>query len=103
MKNERPNKSMVVRPSLEERWADHPEVIAQLHAMRDEIDQAVAQGALAHEVEEQLQKRVRRLAPGALQGWAQEDQQSVFGQAPPGAVKHSKKNSGGKASSDRSS
>ena len=102
MKNEHPIKSISKRPSLEERWAHHLEVIAQLHALRDEIDQAVAQGALAHEVEEQLQERVRRLAQGVLHGWAQEDQQSVFGQPPPGAVKHGKKNSGGKASSGRS-
>ena|ERR1700744_1006208 len=103
MKNEHPVKAVSKRPSLEERWADHPEVIAQLHALRDEIDQAVAEGALAHEVEGQLQKRVRRLAQGVLQGWAQEDQQGVFAPPPPGAVKHGKKNSGGKASSGRSS
>lgn len=98
MKNE-PSPSRSQRPSLEQRFADQPEVIAELHQVRDEMERALAQGALAHEVEEMLQKRVRELGRRLLGGWASADQQSPACQAPPGASKHAKKNSTGKASS----
>jgi hypothetical protein len=98
MKNE-PSKSFSARPSLEQRFADQPEVIGELHQVRDEIEQALANGALAHEVEEMLQKRLRELGRRVLGGWARDDQQSRACQAPPGASKHAKKNCSGKASS----
>src|SRR5215213_6084365 len=98
MKNE-PSRSHSQRPSLEQRFADQPEVIAELHQVRDEMERALANGALAHEVEEMLQKRVRELGRRLLGGWAIDDQQSRACQAPPGASKHAKKNFTGKASS----
>jgi hypothetical protein len=97
MKNE-PVQSLSERPSLEQRFADQPEVIAELHQVRDEMERALANGALAHEVEEMLQKRVRELGRRLLGGWARAEQQSPACQAPPGASKHAKKNCNGKAS-----
>src|SRR2546423_14590342 len=101
MKNE-PPKSARQRPSLEQRFCDHPEVIAELHALRDEMERALANGALAHEVEEMLQKRMRELGRRLLGGWAAEDQQGPGCQPAAGASKHAKKNFSGKASSVRS-
>lgn len=101
MKNE-PSKSNFQRASLEQRFADHPEVIAELHVVRDEMERALANGALAHEVEEMLQNRMRELGRRLLGGWAVDDQQSPACQPPAGASKHTKKNSSGKVSSGRS-
>jgi hypothetical protein len=98
MKNERP-KSARQRPSLEQRFSDHPEVIVELHGVRDEMERALANGALAHEVEEMLQKRMRELGRRLLGGWAMDDQESPACQPPEGASKHAKKNFAGKASS----
>lgn len=85
-------------PSLEQRFADHPEVIAELHLVRDEMERALANGALAHEVEEMLQRRMRELGRRLLGGWAMDDQEGPASEPPPGASKHAKKNSSGKAS-----
>ena len=101
MKNE-PSKSVCQRASLEQRFADHPEVIAELHLVGDEMERALANGALAHEVEEMLQKRLRELGRRLLGGWAMDDQESPLSQPPKGASKHAKKNFGGKVSSARS-
>jgi hypothetical protein len=98
MKNERP-KSARQRPSLEQRFSDHPEVIVELHGVRDEMERALANVALAHEVEEMLQKRMRELGRRLLGGWAMDDQESPACQPPEGASKHAKKNFAGKASS----
>jgi hypothetical protein len=98
MKNE-PPKSARQRPSLEQRFCDHPEVIAELHGLRDEMERALANGALAHEVEEMLQKRMRELGRRLLGGWALEDQEGPGSQPPKGASQHAKKNFAGKASS----
>src|SRR5436190_8770776 len=101
MKNE-PPKSARQRPSLEQRFSDHPEVIGELHGLRDEMERALANGALAHEVEEMLQKRLRELGRRLLGGWALDDQESPATQPPEGASQHAKKNSSGKLSSARS-
>ena len=98
MKNERP-KTAARRPSLDQRFSNQPEVIAELHGLRDEVEPALANGALAHEVEEMLQKRMRELGRLVLGGWAAADQLQPASQPPPGASKHAKKNSSGKASS----
>ena len=89
-------------PSLEQRFADHPEVIAEFHLIRDEMERALANGALAHEVEEMLQKRMRQLGQRLLGGWAWDDHEGPASQPPAGASKHAKKNFSGKASSARS-
>jgi len=98
MKNELP-KSARQRPSLEQRFGDHPEVISELHGLGDEMERALANGALAHEVEEMLQKRLRELGRRLLGGWAMDDQESPASQPPEGASKHAKKNFVGKVSS----
>lgn len=97
MKDE-PSKINSPGPSLEQRFADHPEVIAELHLVRDEMERALANGALAHEVEEMLQRRMRELGRRLLGGWALDDQEGPTSKPPPGAGKHAKKNSNGKAS-----
>jgi hypothetical protein len=81
LKNE-PSQSRSERPSLEQRFADQPKVIAELHQVSVEMERALAQGALAHEV-----------------GWASAEQQSPACQASPGASKHAKENCSGKGSS----
>jgi len=101
MKNESPN-GVCPRASLEQRFADHPEVIAELHLIRDDIERALANGALAHEVEEMLQNGMRELGRRLLGGWALDDQESPASQPPGGASKQAKKNFSGKASSVRS-
>jgi hypothetical protein len=98
VKNE-PSKSLSQRPTLEQRFADDPEVIAELHLVRDEIERALANGARAHEVEEMLQKRMRELGRRLLGGWAADDHEGPASQPPQGASKHAKKNFSGKASS----
>jgi hypothetical protein len=100
MKSERP-KTAAERPSLEQRFSGQPAVIAELHGLRDEMEQALANGALAHEVEEMLQKRMRELGRRLLGGWAGADQSQPASQPPAGASQHAKKNSSGKASSGR--
>jgi hypothetical protein len=70
--------------------------------LRDEVERALANGALAHEVEEMLQNRMRELGRRLLGGWAGADQLQPASQPPPGASKHAKKNSSGKASSGKS-
>ncbi len=101
MKNERP-KSISQRVPLEQRFSDQPEVLNELHALRDEVERALANGALAHEVEEMLQRRMRELGRRLLGGWAAQDQSQPTSQPPPGASKHVKKNFTGKASSAQS-
>lgn len=101
MKNERP-KSTSERPSLDQRFSDQPEVIDELHGLRDEVERALANGALAHEVEEMLQRRMRELGRRLLGSWAGDDQSHAASQPPPGSSKHAKKNSSGKASSAKS-
>ncbi len=97
MKNE-PSKPLAQRLSLEQRFADHPEVIAEFHLIRDEMERALANGALAHEVEEMLQKRLRELGQRPLGGWALDDHEGPASRPPKGASKHAKKNFSGKAS-----
>ena len=90
MKNER-SKSTWPVTSLDQRFAGQPEVIAQLHALRDEVERALTKGALAHEVEAMVQERMRELGRRVLAGWAGDDLQSPASQPAPGATKHSKK------------
>lgn len=90
------------RPSLEQRFSDQPEVVDELHGLRDEVERALANSALAHEVEEMLQKRMRELGRRLLGGWASQDQLQPASQPPAGAGKHAKKNFSGKASLGRS-
>ena len=101
MKNERP-RAAAKRPSLDQRFSDQPQVIDQLHGLRDEVERALGNDALAHEVEEMLQKRMRELGRRLLGGWAGQDQLEPASQPPAGASRHSKKNSSGKASSAKS-
>ena len=101
MKNERA-KAASERPSLDQRFSDQPEVIDELHALRDEVERALANGALAHEVEEMLQRRMRELGRRLLGGWAGQDQLQPTSQPPVGASRHAKKNFSGKASSGKS-
>ena len=101
MKNEQ-SKPTPPRASLDQRFGDQPEVIAQLHALRDEVESALANGALADEVETMLQERMRELGRRVLAGWAGADQQSPASQPPPGVARHAKKNSNGKRSLGRS-
>ena len=100
--NNEPRKAASKRPSLDQRFSNQPEVVDELHALRDEVERALAHGALAHEVEEMLQKRMRELGRRLLGGWAGQDQLEPASQAPRGASKHAKKNFSGKASSGKS-
>lgn len=101
MKNEHP-KSALPRPSLDQRFCDQPEVIDELHGLRDEVERALANGALAHEVEEMLQRRLRELGRRLLGAWAGDEQLRPASQPPAGSSRHAKKNSSGKVSSAQS-
>jgi hypothetical protein len=86
-----PIKSAAQRPTLDQRFGDQPEVIAELHALRDDVERALANGALAHEVEGMVQERMREIGRRVFAGWATDDQQTPASQPPPGAIKHEKK------------
>lgn len=101
MKDE-PIQSSTQRRSLDQRFAGQPDVIAELHALRDDVERALANGALAHEVEGMVQERMREIGRRVFAGWAEDDQQMPASQPPPGATQHTKKNSSGKRSSGRS-
>lgn len=66
------------------------------------MEEALAKGAKADEVEDHLQEPVRQVGRQALTDWAAQAQEQSSSRTPaqhPGAVKHAKKNSTGKASS----
>lgn len=95
MKNERStNRSAKVR-SLDQRLSDSPELAEMMHALLDEMEASLAQDALADEVEERVEKSVRKLGQGTLAKWAEQAQEKGGLKTPhehPQAVKHAKKN-----------
>src|SRR6187200_2054867 len=101
--NDQPtNKGAKLRPSLDQRLADNPELAEAFHSLIDEMDQSLSQGSSADEVEERVQAGVSKVGHEALSHWAQQAEvkasQNVSSQKS-GAVKHAKKNSAGKPSS----
>jgi hypothetical protein len=102
MKNERSSPSSSQSRSLDQRLVGHPELAEKFHALMDQMEESLAQGAKADEVEEDLQEPVRQVGQQALTDWAAQAQEQISSQTPaqyPGAVKHAKKNFSGKASS----
>ena len=96
------NSTAKSRPSLDQRLARNPELAEALHVLIDQMDQSLSQGASADDVEERVQACVRKLGHEALTRWAQQAEAEASQSAPrqkPGAVRHAKKNSGGKPSS----
>src|SRR4051812_18244553 len=101
MKNEHPCNSSAPARSLDERLAEHPELAEKLHGLMDEMEGSLARGARADEVEDRLHEQVRGVGLQAFTDWAARAQEQTCSQTPaqfPGAVKHAKKNSAGKAS-----
>lgn len=87
------------RKTLEERWAHCPEFIERLHELSDAMERSIAEGMSADEAEEQFIAEMRKLGLALMNQWAQEANQKTERQAPqqkPEAIRHVKKNSGGK-------
>lgn len=102
MNEQQTNKPRRARPSLDQRLANNPELAEAVHALIDEMDQSLSQGAQADDVEERVQKGVRQVGHEALSHWAQQAEAQASQNARrqnPGAVRHAKKNSAGKPSS----
>ena len=105
MKDERRIAGPEQHLSLDRRLAERPELAQSMHALIDAVEDSLAQGARADAVEERVQEQTRQIGLRAFGDWAAEAQGKVSARTParhPGAVKHAKKNSGGKRSSARS-
>jgi hypothetical protein len=105
MKNERPINPPAKVRSLDERLLERPDLTQSLHGLIDEMEESLASGARADDVEERVQEQVRKVGLQAFSAWAAQAQEQTSAQTParhPGAVKHAKKNSSGKRSSARS-
>lgn len=82
------------RRALEERLAHRPELLARLHHILDTLDQAVADGADAHDAEDRVIEELRQLGREVLGHWAREthDQlQTQVHRQHPQAIQHGKK------------
>lgn len=102
MKNEHPSKSSAAARSLDKRLARHPDLAEKFHGLIDEMEGSLARGAKVDEVEDCMHEQARRVGLQALTDWAAQAQEQASTRTPaqfPGAVKHAKKNSPGKASS----
>ena len=60
--------------SLDQCYADKPQVRQRLIEISDLIDALVAQGCTAHEAEAQAIEQIRKLGNGILSEWAQKSE-----------------------------
>ena len=84
------------RRRLEERLAQRPELLEQLHEIVDTLEQSVADGCDAHDAEDRVVDEIRKLGRTVLSQWAQEANTQIQAQVPaehPQACKNGKKNS----------
>jgi hypothetical protein len=80
--------------TLDQRFASRPHTNAQLHAIADMMDQALANGATADQAEAMALREIRKLAQGMLTDWAEVKQEQSVRAAErknPQTVRHSKK------------
>jgi hypothetical protein len=70
-----------VRPTLDERFAQHSQVRQRLVALADLLDQTLAEGCTAHEAEARTQEQLRRLGQELLTAWAAQAEAAACRQA----------------------
>lgn len=88
------------RRSLDERLGRSPEVARRFHRILDMMEDALAEGADAHQAEEQAIEQLDQLGNELLTDWARQRAQSCTEQArqeDPTLTKDGKKNSPGTA------
>lgn len=82
------------RRSLDQRLANDPSLLEQLHLIADLREQLIAQGLSMDEVESRVMEKVRALGQELLGGIAQEKSDASTAEVlrkNPGAIKHRKK------------
>lgn len=80
---------------LVNRLREHPEMVEQMEALLDEVENRAGLLGTADQAEDALVERMRCLGQAALTRWAQQRCAQLNASAPPQARKDSKKNSGG--------
>lgn len=81
MNTELLNSTIQNRQSLDERFATRPRLRQRLLTMADLIDQALAQGCTAHEVETRTVEQMRQLGNEVLTDWAEKSERAAQRQA----------------------
>lgn len=81
MKHEHSSSNSPKNRSLDECFADKPQVRQRLLEIGDLIDHLVAQGCTAHEAEARAIVEIRKLGNGILTEWGEKSQQAVVTQA----------------------
>ena len=97
--------SSAIRKSLDERLAHCPEFVERLHELTDALEQSVAEGMSADEAEGRFIVEMRKLGQALMNQWASQANEKLEGQVPrekPEAIRHAKKNFGGKPPSELS-
>lgn len=87
--------------ALVNRLREHPEMVEQMEALLDEVENRTGTLGTADQAEDAVVERMRSLGQAALTGWAQRRCEQLNAEAPPQARKDSKKNCGGPRRSDR--
>ncbi|MEO1620439.1 MAG: hypothetical protein AAFU53_05320 [Cyanobacteria bacterium J06632_3] len=90
--------SPVVKLTLEERLAGHPELQAKLESLLSVVENASGDIELADEAERQVIEKIQAIGQAALQGWAESTHtraQSAFTAQHPQAHRSRQKNSTG--------
>src|SRR5438552_2504185 len=72
-----PSKENDPHQSLDERFANRPQLRRRLLSIADMIDQAVAEGCTAHEAEARAIEHIRKLGNEVLTDWAQKSEQDA--------------------------
>jgi hypothetical protein len=82
MNNELPSeKAMPELRSLDQCYADKPQVRQRLIEISDMIDTLVAQGCTAHEAESRAVEEIRKLGQGILTDWAEKSESAAAAKA----------------------
>lgn len=78
MKTELPHLNLSQnQPSLDQRFARHPQVRQRLFQIADLIDQAVAEGCTVHEAEARAIEQIRKLGNEVLTAWAEQAEPEI--------------------------
>ena len=93
MSNELPKEKSTSK-TLDERFAHRPHTYRRLQEIADQMDQAIANGAIADEAEAMAIEQIQKLGGELLADWAEAKQQHALRQAQashPESIKHIKK------------
>ena len=86
--------------ALVNRLREHPEMLEQVEALLDEVENRTGALGTADQAEDAVVERMRSLGHAALTRWAQRRCEQLNDKAPPQARKDSKKNCDGKRRSE---